>query len=48
MELLLNIAEEILNIQENLNKMFPEEFFLIELRKLWELEIFFTSNLFQT
>lgn len=48
MELLLNIAEEILNIQENLNKMFLEEFFLIELRKLWELEIFFISNLFQT
>lgn len=48
MELLLNIAEEILNIQENLNKIFLEEFFLIELRKLWELEIFFISNLFQT
>lgn len=48
MELLLDIAEEILNIQENLNKMFLEEFFLIELRKLWELEIFFISNLFQT
>ena len=48
MELLLNIAEKILNIQENLNKMFLEEFFLIELRKLWELEIFFISNLFQT
>ena len=48
MELLLNIAEKILNIQENLNKMFLEEFFLIELRKLWELEVFFISNLFQT
>ena len=36
MELLLKIAEKILNAQENLNKMFLEEFPLTGLCKVWE------------
>ena len=54
MELLLKIAEKILNTQESLNKMFLEEFPLTGLCKVWEShmrvswEYFFIPDLFQT